>query len=72
MGMAQALVISFLLVLGQPWHALAVGALLLAQIAAMRVLLRDPKGRAPWYNGTGVVLYVAGMMVTAFALRGLA
>jgi chlorophyll synthase len=72
MGMAQALVIAFLLVLGQPWHALAVTALLLAQIAAMRVLFRDPKGKAPWYNGTGVVLYVAGMMVTAFALRGLA
>ena len=72
MGMAQALVIAFLLVLGQPWHALAVTALLAAQIAAMRVLFRDPKGKAPWYNGTGVVLYVAGMMVTAFALRGLA
>jgi chlorophyll synthase len=70
MGMAQALVIAFLLVLGQPWHASAVAVLLAAQIAAMRVLFRDPKARAPWYNGTGVVLYVAGMMVTAFALRG--
>ena len=72
MGLAQALVIAFLLVLGQPWHALAVTALLALQIAAMRVLFRDPKGKAPWYNGTGVVLYVTGMMVTAFALRGLA
>jgi chlorophyll/bacteriochlorophyll a synthase len=72
MGLAQLLVVSFLLVLGQPWHALAVTALLALQIAAMRVLFRDPKGKAPWYNGTGVVLYVAGMMVTAFALRGLA
>jgi chlorophyll synthase len=72
MGLAQLLVIAFLFVLGQPWHALAVAALLAAQIAAMRVLFKDPKGKAPWYNGTGVVLYVAGMMVTAFALRGLA
>ncbi len=72
MALAQMLVIAFLLVLGQPWHALAVAALLAAQIAAMRVLMRDPKGKAPWYNGTGVVLYVTGMMVTAFALRGLA
>jgi chlorophyll synthase len=72
MGLAQLLVIAFLLVLGKPWHALAVTALLAAQIAAMRVLFRDPKGKAPWYNGTGVVLYVTGMMVTAFALRGLA
>ncbi len=72
MGMAQALVVPLLVVFGKPWHALAVFALLLAQVAAMRVLFRDPKARAPWYNGTGVALYVTGMMVTAFALRGLA
>jgi chlorophyll/bacteriochlorophyll a synthase len=71
MGLAQALVIAMLFVWGKPWHALAVTAVLLAQIAAMRVLLRDPRAKAPWYNGTGVVLYVAGMMVTAFALRGM-
>ena len=35
----------------------------------MTVLLRDPEGRAPWYNGTGVLMYVSGMMVAAFALR---
>ena len=63
--------ICFLLFWGKPWHALAViRRCLLAQIAAMRVLLRDPKGKAPWYNGTGIVLYVTGMMITAFALRG--
>ncbi|MFM7442738.1 MAG: bacteriochlorophyll/chlorophyll a synthase, partial [Tabrizicola sp.] len=44
---------------------------LLAQIVAMRVLFRDPKGKAHWYNGTGVVLYVTGMMISAFAIRGL-
>jgi chlorophyll synthase len=71
MGLAQALVIPLLAIWGKPWHALAVLAVLLAQVAAMRVMLRDPRGKAPWYNGTGVVLYVAGMMVAAFALRGL-
>jgi len=71
MTLAQMLVISFLFVLDKPWHALSVTALVVLQIAAMRVLFRDPKGKAPWYNGTGVVLYVSGMMVTAFALRGL-
>jgi chlorophyll/bacteriochlorophyll a synthase len=35
---------------------------------AMRKMLRDPRGLAPWYNGAGVTLYVAGMMVSAFAL----
>ena len=58
-------------VLGPPFHAAAILALLLLQGLAMRVLLRDPKGKAPWYNATGVTLYVAGMMVAAFALRGL-
>jgi chlorophyll synthase len=71
MGMAQVLVVALLVIWGQPWHALAVAAVLAAQVAAMRVLFRDPKGKAPWYNGTGVVLYVTGMMISAFAIRGL-
>lgn len=71
MAMAQMLVIALLLIWGQPLHAAGVTAVLLAQIAAMRVLMRDPKAKAPWYNGTGVVLYVAGMMISAFALRGM-
>jgi chlorophyll synthase len=72
MGMAQVLVVAMLVIFQAPLHAMGVFAVLLAQIAAMRVLMRDPKGKAPWYNGTGVVLYVAGMMISAFALRGLA
>ena len=71
MGVAQALVIAMLLVWGRPWHALAVAVLLLLQVRAMRTLLSDPKGRAPWYNGAGVTLYVAGMLVSAFAVRNL-
>ncbi|MBP9183152.1 MAG: chlorophyll synthase ChlG [Fuscovulum sp.] len=71
MALTQLLVIALLVIWGKPWHALAVTALLLAQLAAMRVLFRDPKGKAPWYNGTGVVMYVTGMMISAFALRGL-
>ncbi len=71
MALAQALVVVLLVIFGKPWHGLAVLALLIVQFAAMRVLFRDPKGKAPWYNGTGVVLYVTGMMISAFALRGL-
>jgi len=67
----QVVVIALLAIWGKPLHALAITAVLLAQFAAMRVLLRDPKGKAPWYNGTGITLYVAGMMIAAFALRGL-
>jgi chlorophyll synthase len=41
------------------------------QLLLMRRLLADPRGRAQWYQGGGVGLYVAGMLVTAFAIRGL-
>jgi len=50
----------------------AIGALLGAQLLLMRRLLVDPRGRAPWYNGTGVSLYVTGMLISAFALKGFA
>ena len=71
MVIPQVLVICCLALWDRPYHGLAVLGLLLAQLAAMRVMLRDPKAKAPWYNGTGVTLYVSGMMVTAFAVRGL-
>ncbi|QFT81749.1 bacteriochlorophyll/chlorophyll a synthase [Roseovarius sp. THAF27] len=71
MAVPQVAVIALLAGWGQVWHVAAIAALLAVQVWAMRVLLSDPKGRAPWYNGTGVTLYVSGMMVAAFALRGL-
>lgn len=71
MGVAQALVIALLFTWGRPWHALAVLALLAAQVWAMKTLLADPKGKAPWYNATGIAMYVSGMMITAFAIRTL-
>ena len=71
MVVPQVAVAGLLALWDRPWHGLAVLALLAAQGAAMQVLLRDPRGKAPWYNGTGIVLYISGMMVAAFALRGL-
>ena len=71
MALAQAVVVAMLLVWGQPIHAAIVLALLVAQVVLMRRLMADPAGRAPWYNGTGVTLYVVGMMVTALAIRGM-
>lgn len=53
-------------------HAGLILALCVGQLATMRVMLRDPKAKAPWYNGTGVLMYISGMMIAAFALRGLA
>jgi len=72
MAVPQVAVITLLVMWDRPWHALAIAALLLGQLWADRVLLTDPKGRAPWYNGTGVTMYVSGMMIAAFALRGMA
>jgi chlorophyll synthase len=71
MAVPQVVVIALLVGWGQIWHALAIAGLLVAQAWAMRILLSDPKGRTPWYNGTGVTLYVSGMMIAAFAIRGL-
>lgn len=71
MAMAQAMVIALLIIWGKPYHAVGVLALLFAQILAMKRLFRDPKKYAPWYNGTGIVFYVSGMMISAFALRTL-
>lgn len=72
MALPQVLVAALLLSWDKPLHALAICAALAAQGWAMTVLFKDPKGKAPWYNATGVSLYVLGMMVAAFAVRGLA
>jgi len=71
MAVPQAVVIALLFLWDKPVFAVAISAALGLQVWAMRVLLSDPKGRAPWYNGTGVTLYVSGMMIAAFALRSL-
>lgn len=71
MALPQVLVIALLVTWDRPLHAAAILALLVGQFAAMRVLLRDPRAKAPWYNGVGVTLYVSGMLITAFAIRTL-
>ena len=49
----------------------AIAALVIGQWWAMARLLRDPKGYAPWYNATGVSMFVSGMMICAIGLRWL-
>ena len=65
----QVAVIALLFVWGAAFHAAIIALGLALQIAAMARMLRDPRALAPWYNATGVALYVAGMMVAATALR---
>ena len=70
MALSQVGVIALLLVWGQYAHALGIVALLAAQGVLMARFLADVRGKALWYSGFGVPLFVAGMMVSAFALRG--
>jgi chlorophyll synthase len=70
MALAQVAVVALLLAWARPGHAAAVAALLVVQVWMMRRLVADPVRRALWYSGLGVPLLVAGMMVSAFALRG--
>jgi chlorophyll/bacteriochlorophyll a synthase len=72
MAAPQVIVVTLLLVgWERPWHAAAVAALLVVQLVLMARLLGDPKKLTPWYNATGTTLYVIGMLVSAFAVRGL-
>ncbi len=69
MALSQVGVIVLLLAWQRPLHALAILALMAAQMLMMKRFLADVRGRALWYSGFGVPLFVAGMMVSAFALR---
>jgi chlorophyll synthase len=71
MAAPQFVVVVLLAEWGAKYHAIAVGAVLLAQLLLMGRLLQSPRERAPWYNATGVSLYVAGMLISAFAVRGM-
>jgi len=70
MLLPQLVVVGLLVAWDRPWHAAAVLGLMGAQALLMRHFLRSPTERALLYSGFGVPLFVAGMMVSAFALRG--
>ncbi len=71
MAVPQVVVIGLLTYWGKPVFALGVVAMLAVQLGAMRVLLRDPEGKTPWYQGMGILFYISGMMISAVALRGI-
>ncbi len=71
MAAPQIVVIGLLLQWGRPVHAGIVGVFLLIQFILMARFLKDPRGLAPWYNGTGTTLYVFGMLASAFAVAPL-
>jgi chlorophyll synthase len=71
MAVPQVIVIALLVSWDRPFHAAAVSLLLLVQLVMMRRFLSSPKAKALWYSGFGVPLFVSGMLVSAFAVRGL-
>lgn len=71
MAAPQVVVVAMLVAWGAPWHATGVAALLVGQGVLMAWFLRRPVQRALAYSGFGVPLFVAGMMVSAFALRAI-
>jgi chlorophyll synthase len=56
---------------GRPLHAVSISALLAIQVMMMSRFVTDARRLAIWYSSLGVTLYVTGMLVSAFALRGL-
>ncbi len=69
MAIPQVIVVAVLLAWGAPNYALAIVGLLVAQLLLMRRFLSDPIAFATWYSALGINFFVAGMLVSAFALR---
>jgi len=67
----QMVVVALLLNWGAPVAALTVVGLMAVQSVMLRRLILEPTAeRALWMSAFGVPVFVTGMMVTAFALRG--
>lgn len=72
MAVPQAVVVALLLHWGATAHAAAVALLLLVQLVLMGRFLQQPVERATWYSALGVNFYVIGMLISAFAVGGMA
>jgi chlorophyll/bacteriochlorophyll a synthase len=65
---AQVGVVALLWTWALPLYAALVGASILIQVGFMRHLMTNPSKLAPWYNGTGILLYVLGMLASAIGV----
>lgn len=70
MALAQLAVIAILSWQALTLSAIIVGLFLIVQIGLMARLISDPAKNAPWYNATGISLYVFGMLAAALGLGG--
>lgn len=71
MAFAQIVVVLLLAAWDRPAHAAAIAVMIAAQLFLMRRLLTEPARLAPWYNATGVLLFVIGMLVSAFGVSSI-
>jgi chlorophyll/bacteriochlorophyll a synthase len=71
MTISQLLVVACLIFWDRTTYAAVIGLLVAVQVALMRKLLGNPAALAPWYNATGISLFVLGMMISAIAIRTL-
>ena len=67
----QIIVVGLLISWGTTHYAIAVGALIIVQAILMARFVKDPIKRATWYSAIGINFFVSGMLVSAFAVRGL-
>lgn len=70
MAIPQAIVVALMVMWEHHISAGVVAVLLAAQLALMPRLVSAPARHAPWYNATGVSLYVLGMLASALGLGG--
>jgi chlorophyll/bacteriochlorophyll a synthase len=70
MAIPQVIVVALMVMWGHHISAGVVTVLLAAQLALMPRLVSAPARHAPWYNATGVSLYVLGMLASALGLGG--
>lgn len=71
MLLPQFVVMLLLASWGKLAHASAIGGLVVVQTMMMASFLAAPRQRALFLSAAGVPFYVSGMMVAAFALRGM-
>lgn len=70
MAVAQIAVVAILFFQSLMLSAGIIILFTILQMLLMVRLVRDPARFAPWYNATGVSLYVLGMLAAAFGLGG--
>ncbi|PJF27291.1 MAG: bacteriochlorophyll synthase [Phototrophicales bacterium] len=71
MNLAQLGVIVAFAAWGQPFAALGIGAILLAQLPLQRRFLNNPMANFLKFSAIGVSIFVWGMLASAVAVRGL-